>query len=72
MTDIFWMIYGNGQGAPTMKHASRDDAEREAKRLARNNPGVQFYVLQTIAIAEKHDVSFTWLNRRDLDAEIPF
>jgi hypothetical protein len=68
----FWMVYGEHQGPPTMRHASRVIADGEAKRLARNNPGIRFFVLESVAVAEKHDVSFTTLTRRSIDDEIPF
>lgn len=70
----FWMVYGDGQYAPTVKHDSREKAETEAKRLARINAGIKFFVLQTISMAEKPDVTFVRLTRgaRDIDDEIPF
>lgn len=68
----FWMVYGAGQGAPTARHGSQDIAETEARRLARNNPGIEFYVLQTVARAVKIDVQVTRFERRDIDADIPF
>jgi hypothetical protein len=52
----FWMIYGIGQKEPTMRHSSYEDAEHEAKRLARNNPGTEFYILISVAKAKKVDV----------------
>lgn len=72
-SEVFWMVYGEGQRAPTMKHATRDVAETEAKRLARFNPGIAFYVLEAISRAEKIEVQFTRLDRRNVnDDEIPF
>jgi len=67
----FWMVYGDGQGAPTAKHASRGIAETEAKRLARRNPGIEFFVLETISRAKKYDVELVRLDRR-LEDELPF
>lgn len=63
----FWMVYGEGQGAPTVKHASMNLAKGEAERLARQHPGTKFYVLRAIGSAERSDVTFTVL-----DDEIPF
>lgn len=68
----FWMVYGERQGPPAVQHASREIADAEAKRLARNNPGIRFFVMESVAVAEKHDVSFTAFTRRSIDDEIPF
>jgi len=65
----FWMVYGLDQGAPTVRHAAEHIAVAEAKRLARNNPGVEFYVLQSVARAVKADVVFERIEPSD---EMPF
>jgi hypothetical protein len=45
-SETFWMVKGNG---PTsFVHDSPQSAADEAKRLARENPGKQFYVLQAM------------------------
>lgn len=44
----FWMVYGIGQGAPTVRHWSKDAARKEAQRLAECNPGVTFIVLAAV------------------------
>lgn len=62
------MIYGLGQGAPTVCHDSYESAIREAHRLARTAPDVQFYILQSVAVAVKADFEF---RKIDLD-QIPF
>lgn len=41
----FWMVYGEGKSAPTRKHETAEEAENEAKRLAKLNVGTSFYVL---------------------------
>lgn len=42
--DTFWMIKGDG---PTnYVHTTEESARQEARRLARENPGTRFYVLQ--------------------------
>lgn len=69
----FWMVYGAGQRAPEYRHDTRESAENEAKRLARFNPGIRFFVLETIAVAEKIEVQFTRIMRREINKdEIPF
>lgn len=67
----FWMVYGMGQGGPTYRHHSLESAKTEATRLARANPGVQFFILETIGTVEKVDVVFTDL-RVPADDGIPF
>ncbi len=46
MRSEFWMVYGEGQGAPTYKHDSLKAASEEAERLAGRHPGIAFYVLK--------------------------
>ena len=55
----FWMVYGEGQGAPTYKHDSEEAASEEAQRLALRNPGCAFYVLKGVgrAMAAKPEVA---------------
>lgn len=74
----FWMVYGMGQGQPTARHKTFDSARAEASRLARLNPGIDFFVLEAVGAARKVDVEFTDLRRlagevgRTLDDDIPF
>ncbi len=74
----FWMVYGLGHGAPTVRHKSEFSAINEAKRLARINPDVEFYVLETKHLAVKRDVDVShidgdgYLRPRELDDDIPF
>lgn len=56
MSEKFWMVYGVNKGAPTMRHPSSELAEREAERLARNNPGVTFCVLEAVLAVTKSDI----------------
>lgn len=47
----FWIVFGmNGYsgGSPTYIHTSKKLAKSEAKRLARENPKKQFYVMKPI------------------------
>lgn len=68
----FFMVYGMGQGAPTRRHDSIADATREAERLARSNPGVDFYVLATVRRSRRVDVETETLLATDADDLIPF
>jgi hypothetical protein len=65
----FWMVYGVDQRAPAVQHSSEAVAIAEAQRLARNNPDVEFYVLESVARAVKADVVFERIERPD---PIPF
>lgn len=72
----FWMIVGIGQGCPSRKHDTADKAHAEAKRLARNNPGVTFIILEAVAAITKREfdvVTFRAPPRVvNADDEIPF
>jgi hypothetical protein len=73
MKPMFWMVLGSGQ--PTHRHQSEQSARTEAERLARTNPGCEFYVLQAVAVCVKSDVTWNDLEDRDnmLDGvPIPF
>jgi hypothetical protein len=48
----FWMITGDGN-QPRVRHANKKQAVDEAKRLAKNNPGVEFYILETVKLIEQ-------------------
>ena len=45
-SEVFWMVWGQGQGVPEYRHPNRAAAETEAKRLAKVRPGVRFVVLK--------------------------
>lgn len=42
------MVYGWGQGAPNVTHHREVDAITEARRLAKSNPGIRFFVLASV------------------------
>ncbi|MCS0501583.1 hypothetical protein [Ancylobacter mangrovi] len=77
---MFWMVYGLGQGQPTVRHKTYASARDEAARLARNHPGVSFFVLAAVSVSRRVDVETTMLNPGvslgieglDEDALIPF
>lgn len=58
----FWMVYGLHQKVPTARHKTEKSAVDEASRLARNNPGVQFFVLQATHNIVKRDVDIVTLS----------
>lgn len=45
--DSFWIVWCMGGGAPTVTHEHPDYANREAERLAAENPGRRFVVLRS-------------------------
>lgn len=50
------MVYGMDQNPPRVRHASFALASREAERLARSNPGIDFYVLAAVSRSRRVDV----------------
>jgi len=64
----FWLVWRDGGWAPQYKHDSRKSAENEAERLARENPGQDFYVLMPVSRTVKSDV----VTERFFDDELPF
>lgn len=68
----FYMVYGFDQGRPTIRHDSYEIAKAEALRLSRVIPGVKFFVMETVAVAEKIDVQFTDFRKRSDALEVPF
>jgi hypothetical protein len=65
--NTFWMVYTPQGTAPTKQHSSIESATREAERLARANPGKEFYVLVAIEGRCVND-----MQRISLGMEIPF
>lgn len=53
MAHTFWMVWGEFGSQPRFKHSSKQSAEDEAKRLATNNPGQSFYVLESLSWARR-------------------
>jgi len=41
----FWMVFVEGKGMPSVRHPSERSAQREAQRLARENPEYDVFVL---------------------------
>lgn len=63
----FWMVLG--YGTPTFRHPSFDSAKTEAKRLAGDNPGIEFHVLESIGYVVNSNV--LWVSADDGE-QIPF
>lgn len=65
----FWLVWNPSRGAPTFRHDSKLSAIAEAERLARANPGSEFYVLQALVLRCVDDMQRVVLG--DVD-ELPF
>jgi hypothetical protein len=66
-SEPFFVVWCPTHGAPTVRHGNRAAALIEATRLARSNPGKEFFVLAASARVVRNDVSV-----EDFDLEIPF
>ena len=51
----FFVIWNPDGGPPTVRHGTFADAQIEAKRLAKANPGHRFYVLAAVSFAQVRD-----------------
>jgi hypothetical protein len=73
---LFWCVWCEDGGPPTVKHPDFDTARSEAKRLARANPTRRFIVLAA-ALAYEIDnlveTTFDGPGAPDIfDAQVPF
>lgn len=66
----FWLVWCPDTGAPTYQHKTHESATREARRLASNNPGKRFIVLQALERVERADP--VTVVRYDEPDEVPF
>lgn len=64
----FWMV--QGAGPATVRHSTRQLAEMEARRLARENPGHEFYVME--AVAGHRKINVERIEFRGDDEDIPW
>lgn len=46
---VFYMVWTKTGWPPRKQHHTRQEAEKEADRLARRHPGKKFIVLQAVA-----------------------
>lgn len=53
MTGKFWTVWRTDGRVPKFKHATLKEARDEASRLAKENPGALFYVLETVGFKYK-------------------
>lgn len=65
---MFWMVIGSG--VPNFRHDSLESAKKEAERLAKQQPGQGFTVLESVATVKTVGVSWEEL-RVDKPEEDP-
>lgn len=69
MAAKFWIVWSpQGARPPSFRHITLAAATTEAKRLAEEHPGHEFFALEAVGRAQKVTVQWTDLN----EAEIPF
>jgi hypothetical protein len=70
----FWVVWAEDGGVPTVMHDTVQSAEKEAERLARNNKGKAFHVLQSHGACVVDDLQRIDLRPSpdDFDDGIPF
>lgn len=56
MKEVFFMVYAEGQGAPTFKHEDENKATTEAERLA-EKLGVETTVMQAVKTVTPKDIT---------------
>ena len=49
--DTFWTVWNPADRNPQVKHANERKARTEMERLARENPGQEFFLMQAHAVA---------------------
>lgn len=64
--DDFWLVWNPEGRNPQYRHCNEDEAQAEATRLARQNPGQSFFVLHATLKVQAVDVVVTKL------VDIPF
>lgn len=64
----FYLVWNPQRGLPAFQHPTMQEAEEEAKRLARDNPGENFFVLAPMHRFKKNDLEH---EQYDVDL-IPF
>lgn len=50
----FWMVWREGTPTTRHRHQFKVDADAEAERLAKMNPGETFFVLKTVSAMTAH------------------
>lgn len=67
----FWLVWNESGYPPRYRHDTEESAVREAERLARVNPGQNFYVLEAVALRVVDAMQRVDL-RQEVNFEPPF
>lgn len=51
MAEGFFLVWNPARNVPTVRHPTREAATFEAERLARQQPGDQFFVLRACTVS---------------------
>lgn len=69
----FWIVWSpDGATPPRARHDSERAAIAEAERLARLNPGKEFFALAAVAVSQKVEVTTRRIGVGDDYRDIPF
>lgn len=80
-SETFWVVMNEARGlaAQPMRHSTPREAQREAARISKLEPGAKVYVLQACGYAIKRETDWVECGHPydasrtfDLDDEIPF
>lgn len=70
MSRTFWMVVG--AGTPVVRHPTFLSAKTEAERLARQHPGQEFTLLQSLGTCRKSDVKWDTQDGVEPEPVVPF
>jgi hypothetical protein len=58
----YYYVYKYGDKAPRVRHSTLHDATQEAERLAKENPGSYFEILQCLGFSRTTEASTFWVD----------
>lgn len=58
----YYYVYEYGNKAPRVRHATMEQAENEAKRLAGTSPGASFEILMAVGITRVTTPQTFWMD----------
>lgn len=70
----FWLVWNVGGYAPKRQHWTKEAAQKEAQRLAKENPGLTFAVMSCVGafICSPSPVEPVKIVKRPVEQDIPF
>jgi hypothetical protein len=57
----FYTVWCENGGTPTVMHSDHNNAKDEARRLAKLNPSLKFWVMESLGYMQVHD-PVQWVN----------